>query len=105
LQVAVCGGDDAHVYISYARNPDFLDLALLDEAEQLHLQFQRHFADFVQEQRAAICQLNFASFICKRAGEGALDMSKQLGLQEVLRNGTIVDCDERLALPAAVEMD
>ncbi len=43
------GGDDTHIHIHYAGNADFFDLALLDQAKQLDLQFERHLANLIEE--------------------------------------------------------
>ena len=43
--------------------------ALLDQAKQFHLQFERHFADLIQEQRSTIGQFDLASLVCEGARE------------------------------------
>ena len=45
---------------------------------------------------AAIRFLELANAASNRAGEGALLMSEQLGLEQVFRNGGAIDGDERL---------
>ena len=53
-------------------------------------------ADLVEEQRAALGQLEAAPLARLRAGEGALLVAEQLGLDQRLRQRRAVDLDERL---------
>ena len=53
-QVAVGGGDDAHVDLRGCVGADAAHLARLEHAQQLRLQRQRQLADLVEEQRAAV---------------------------------------------------
>ena len=53
-QVAVGRGDDADVDLDRVRIADALELALLQHAQQLHLQRRAHRADFVEEERALV---------------------------------------------------
>ena len=80
-------------------DPD--DDPLLERAQQLHLQRERHLADLVEEQRAAVGRLELALLVGDRAGEGALHVAEQLALEQVLGDGAAVDGDERLAWRAA----
>ena len=50
---------------------DALDLAFLQHAEQLALLLQRDLADLVEEQRAAVGELETADAVAQSAGEGA----------------------------------
>ncbi len=63
---------------------DALDHALLEEAQQLDLERQRHVADLVEEQRAAAGQLDLALGGLDRAGEGALLVPEQLAFEQGL---------------------
>src|SRR5262249_3047774 len=53
-QVAIGGGDDSDVDRDRRAAADALDLALLEDAEQLCLGLQRQLADLVEEERAAV---------------------------------------------------
>ena len=58
LEILVGRGDHSHVHrrrAAAAAQP--FNLLLLERSEQFGLQFQRQVADFVQEQRAAVCRL------------------------------------------------
>ncbi len=60
-------------------------LALLQHAQQLHLQRQRHVADLVEEQRAAVGRLEEALVRLHGAGERAARVAEELGLEQVSR--------------------
>ena len=59
-QVAVGGGDHPDVDLFGALGAERLELALLQDAQQLGLQGRAHRADFVEENRAAVGQLELA---------------------------------------------
>ena len=77
------------------RAADALDLALLDRAQQLGLQVEPQIADLVEEQRAAVGQLELADALLQRAGERALLVAEQRALDQLARNRGEVDGDER----------
>src|SRR5690606_24714551 len=106
LEVAVGRRQDADVDRLGAGVADPHDDLLLDGAQDLHLQVERHLADLVEEQGAAVGRLELARLVGDRAGEGALDVAEQLALEQVLRDGAAVDGDERpvLARRAAVDL-
>ena len=60
LEVLVRRADDARVDGDRLAAADALDHPLLQEAQQLDLQRQRNVADLVEEQRAALGQLDLA---------------------------------------------
>jgi hypothetical protein len=93
----VRGADDARVDRDRLAPADALDHPLLQEAQQLDLQRQRDVADLVEEQGAALRQLDLAGRGLDRAGEGAALVAEQLGLEQVLGDGGAVDGDERAA--------
>ena len=78
------------------RAADAVDLAFLDGAQQLGLQADVHFGNLVEQQRAAVSFLELADAACDSAGERALLVTEQFGLEQVFRNGGAVDRDERL---------
>src|SRR6185369_6630186 len=59
-QQPVGGGDDAHVERLGFAATDALDLALLQYAQQLGLQRQRHLRDFIEQQGATLRLFEFA---------------------------------------------
>ena len=104
-QVGVGRGDDADVDLDGARVADALELALLQHAQQLHLQRHRHRPHLVEEQRAAVGLLEPALPHRHRAGERAADVAEQLGIEQRLGNRADVERDEPLAMPRAGLMD
>ncbi len=78
-----------------AEPPSAVDLAFLQCAQQLGLQAHVHFADFVQQQGAAAGGLELANTAGEGAGEGALLVTEQFRLQQVLRDRGAIQCNER----------
>ena len=58
LQVAVRGGDDPDVDLARRRRAETLDLAVLDDAEELCLEGRVEVADLVEEERPAVGELS-----------------------------------------------
>src|SRR5262245_38407147 len=104
-QVSVGGGDDADVHPDRGGAAHAVELALLEHAEQLHLGFRGQFADLVEEQRAAVGQLEPPLAPGDGAAEGALLVAEQLALDQAGGQGGAVDLDERLALARAGGVD
>ena len=77
---------------------DALELALLEHAQQLGLGLEGHLADLVEEERAAVGQLEAADASVDGAGERALLVAEQLALDESGGQGGAVDLDQRLAV-------
>jgi hypothetical protein len=57
LEVAVGGRDDPHVDLGGLGAADPAHLALLEHAQELGLEIERQLAELVEEQRAAVGQL------------------------------------------------
>ena len=95
-QVLVRRRDHAHVHAAVgAVRADFLHVAGLEKPQQQPLHAQRHLADFVEEDGAVGGHLELAGLVAVGAGEAALDVSEQLGLEQRLGNARAVDGDER----------
>ena len=97
FQILVGGGDHPHVDLDRRMPADAVELAVRQHAQQAGLQFGRHVADFVQEQRAAVGLLEAAVPLGGGAGKGAALMAEEFGLQQVLGNGGGIERDERPA--------
>ena len=95
FEVAMRGGDDAHIAVARHVAADALVHALLQDAQQLHLHRQAHVADLVEEQRAALGDFESALAGGDGAGEGALLVAEQFALEQLGGNGAAVDGDER----------
>ena len=85
--------------------PEPLELTLLQDAQQLGLHFRRDVADLVQEQRAAVRELETAGAACRRARERALLVSEQLALEQARRQRRGAHPDERAVAPRAEVVD
>ena len=81
---------------------DAVEIAVGQHAQQPRLQFLRHVADLVKEQRAALGLLETAAAHVLGAGEGAALVAEQFGLQQLLRDRRGVDGDERPTRSRAV---
>ena len=77
------------------RRPDALELAFLQDPQQLGLQFQRQIADLVEEQRPAVRQLEPALPRRDGAGERAALVAEQLAFDQRRRQRRAVDADQR----------
>ena len=82
-----------------------LDLAVLEDAEELRLQGGVELADLVEEERPAVGELEPARLRLVRAGEGALLVAEELALDEGGGEGGAVDRDERPGVPLAVRVE
>src|SRR5262249_31302648 len=99
LEIAIAGGDDPDVHRHRARRADLVERLLLKHAQELALMIRSQLADLVEEQRSSIGLLEVAPTFTDRPGEAALDVTEELSLEELGRNGRHVDCDERLIAP------
>ena len=77
--------------------PTPLELAGLEHAQQLGLLVQRDVGDLVEEQRAAVGELEAADAIGLRVGERALHVAEQLALEHAFREAAGVHRHQRLA--------
>src|SRR5581483_11077732 len=82
LERAVRRGDDAHVDGDFALATDALELALLEDAEELDLRGARQLADLVEQERAAVGALEAAEVARRRARESSLLVPEELALEE-----------------------
>ena len=74
-----------------------LELALLQDAQELGLRCQAHLADLVEEQHAAGGQLDLPGLGLLCAREGAALVAEELGLEQLLGERRAVQRDERAA--------
>ena len=72
---------------------------------QLHLHGQRHFADFVEEDGAAVGDFEQAALVLVGAGEGAFEVAEEFALQQGLRKGSAVDGDEGVGGARRADVD
>ena len=86
-EVAIGGGDQPDVGLDRLRGADPLELPLLQDAQQLHLELERQLADLVEEERSAVGQLEAAAASPVGAGEGTLLVAEELALDQARSAG------------------
>src|SRR3989449_2611890 len=105
LEIAIRRGDHPHVYPNRAARPHGLELLLLENAEKLHLRLEGELADLVEEDRAAVSQLEAADAALQGAGKGTLHMPEQLTLDQARGDGAAVDLHQRAVATGAAVVD
>ena len=93
-QIAVGGGDDAHVQLDVATPAQAFHPAFLQHAQQLGLQAERQLADLVEQQGAAVGQFELARLAVHRAGESTALVAEQQGFEHRLGDRRAVHRDE-----------
>ena len=96
LQVAVGGGDDAHIHPARLVGAQPLDFAVLQGAQQLGLDAQRQLAHLVEEQRAAIGRLEPPRPLAGGTGKGALGVAEQFAFGQGFGQRRAVHMHQRL---------
>ncbi len=81
------------------RGADRADLALLEDPEELRLERERHLRHLVEEERAAVGDLEEPFLVVGRAGEGAATVAEKLAFEQVLGDCSAVLGDEKLIAP------
>ena len=82
FQIAVGGGDQANVGLDQLIAAQTFKLLLLQNAQQLRLKFQRHVANFVEEQRTFVRQFETPNPLRAGPGKRAALMAKQIAFQQ-----------------------
>ncbi len=105
LEVAVGGGDDAHVDVDLLVAAELGELGVLQHVQQLGLERRLHLADLVEEDRAEVGLLELADSGGGGAGERALLVTEQLALEQFRRQRRAVHLHEWLAPPRRALVD
>ena len=74
---SVGGGDNSDIHRVGLGPPHRFDLSFLEDPQQFHLNFNRQFADFIEEDRPAVCLLEFPFPCGMGIGIRAFDVSKE----------------------------
>ncbi len=93
-EILIGCGHHAHIDATRIRAAQPFEFLLLQNPQQLRLQFERNIADFIQEQRAAVRRLETAHLLRHRAREGALFMTEELAFEKSQRNRRAVQLHE-----------
>jgi hypothetical protein len=75
-------GDDAHVGVDAAARADAHERARFQDAQQAHLQLERHLGDLVEEERSAVGLLEVALVLPVGARIAASLVAEHLVLDE-----------------------
>src|SRR5439155_1032955 len=89
-QVAVGGCDDPHVDSPEGGGAERLHLVVLDGTQELGLERRGEVLDLVEEERAAVCELEHARPFLQGAGESPAGVAEELGFGERFRHGRAV---------------
>ncbi|MCY1312823.1 hypothetical protein D9M70_632850 [compost metagenome] len=81
------GRDDADVHLVRPGTTQGANFALLKDAQQFGLQGDRHVADLIEKECAAIRGIEQALIIPVSATEGSLAIAEQFAFQQVFRQG------------------
>ena len=105
FEVTIGRGDDAHIHFARTRVADTFDFLLLQHAQQLGLHGQRDFADFIEEEGAAIGEFEASRLVAQRAGECAFHVAEKLALKQRFGHGAAVHGNHRAARTRAALVD
>ena len=106
LQIPIGGIDEADIHMLQPRGANGAVGVALQHVQELGLHGQRHLADLVQKQGAALgCGQQPLLAPAHLAGEGALGVAEKLRLQQVFRYGAAVHRHEGAVAATAVGVD
>ena len=96
FEIAVGGGDDPQIDLRRTGFADFDEFAAFEYAQQLGLQLDGHFADFVEKQRSPVSLLKKPFLVFRGARETPGAVPEQFAFEQLLGDGRTVDRHERL---------
>src|SRR5882672_7198147 len=105
LEVAIARRDGPHIRHACAVLPDALVAFLLEDSKKFALHLQRNFADFVQENGAALRGFKASRAIFDRAGERATHVAEEFAFKKLFGNGSAIDSHKRLVFALAAVVD
>ncbi len=96
-QVPVGGRNHANVNPGQRRIGAYcLNLTVFQEPQQQRLHAQAHLADLIEEERAAMRELELTHLVSVGAGEASFDVSEELRLEQRFRKSRAIDRDKRM---------
>ena len=96
----VRGGNHTDVEFNVMGSAQATDGSVLQYPQNLHLNFERQFPDFIQKQRATVGLFKDTGMLRLGIGKSAFFITEQLAFDNRLGEGRAVDADEGLALAA-----
>src|SRR5207249_3494814 len=100
-QVFVGGAEDADIDVDRRGAAQALDFPRFEDSQQFGLRGQRHVSHLVEEERAAVRQLELAALERRSAGESAFLVAEELAFDQVLGQRGAVEGDEGFSTPVA----
>src|SRR6186997_1469999 len=98
-KVPVGRSDNPNIDMSGPGAAQALKVLLLKGTQQFGLEFQRDFANFIEEQRPLMRQFKPANLLREGSRKGTLLVAKELALQERSGNRGTIHHDERPLAP------
>jgi len=98
------GDNHAHIHCDGALAADALHLAFFQHAQQLGLHGERHVADLIEEDGSVLRLLKLAEMASGRAGERSFFVPEQFRFNQLRRDRSAVQRDERAARPRTALM-
>ena len=105
FEIAVSGGDDAHVHFDALVAAYGTHFFFLQHAQQLGLQFERQFADFIEKNRAGVGRLKQSLLGFQGAGECSLFVTEKLALNQRRHERAAIDGHEGTIGEGSAEMN
>ena len=102
VEVAIGGRQEADIDLDGLVAADAEDLAVFEHAQQLGLEVERHIADLVEKEGAAVGVLETPLAQAVGAGERSGLVTEELIIEQVFVQGRAIHGHERLALARAV---
>src|SRR4051812_596732 len=96
VEVGIGGREDPDVHATRPRRSDTLEFTRLEHAQQLGLEAERDVRDLVEEERAAVRELEASHAVCLRVGERTFHVAEELAFEYAFREAPRVHRDERL---------
>ena len=94
-KIAVGGGDETRIGAHGSRASEPFEFALLQDAQQFRLEFERNLADLVEKDGPPVGEFEAPNALREGSGEGAPLMTEELAFKQAGWNGGAVQFDER----------
>jgi hypothetical protein len=104
FQITVGGGDDPDIDLDRLIASHAVDLAIFQYPQQFLLKWQRHVAELIQKESAAIGVLELALALAVGPGVSPRFVAEEFIFEQVFVEGGTVERHEGLVLPRAVEV-
>ncbi len=95
FRILVRGRQHPHIHGRFRFAPQTPHFAIFQYAQQLGLRRRGHFADFIEQQRPAVGQLEAPDAALRRAGKRAALVSENFAFHQRFGNRRAIDGDER----------